>query len=240
MRLSFSILLVFLTATTVLTLSRPGLAEEGDFDQLERVQELQRSALAAARAAEWQRARELAEVVLTLDDSVFTADCRLILVKALEQERQLNAALYELGQFLVLPLSPTQARRGQRLKRRLERTRDLGESRSVPGLNGSARPQLASGVGTLLGGVVLSVTGGYFIGVDIYWNSLDVPSGTWAAIGTPLLVGGLVLDVAGVLLLRRAKGPRASSADLQRFERRPRVSVAWTSDQLAFQIGGVW
>jgi hypothetical protein len=240
--LSFSRLtLTVLVALSALTAPSVVQAEDGDFDQLERVLELQRQALAAARVKDWDRARLLAEVVLTLDDSEFTAGSRLILVQALESERQYGAALYELKQYLDLPqISPSNLRRGERIQKRLNSLRQA----ELAGGGGSNRklgqPKVASAVGVLLGGIALSVTGSYFIGVDLNWQAQGVRSGTWAAIGTPLLAFGVSLDIAGLVLLRKARRPQASSADLRRFERRPRLALSWNSQQLSFSLGAAW
>jgi hypothetical protein len=237
------ILATILALTPLLTPSAVK-AEEGDFDQLERVRSLQRQALAAARGEDWDLARELAEVVLTLDDSAYTSDSRLILVQALEQERHFSAALYELKQYLDLPLLPRNLRRGQRLRQRLERLHDAeleGGLAAGIGAGGSlGRPRVASAVGILLGGIALSVTGGYFIGVDINWHSRGVPSGTWAVLGTPMLIGGISLDIAGLVLLGKARGPRATIADIRRFERRPRFAFSWNKERLSLRFGGTW
>lgn len=243
MQLSFPSLLAFVVVLTPLFGPAELQAQEGEFDQLERVEELQRQALAAARAADWDRARELAEVVLTLDDSEYTADSRLVLVEALEREGQFGAALYELKQYLALFLSPRDLRRGERIQKRLVAKREaelagqrLPERRAVM----LGQQKVASAVGVLLGGVALSVTGSYFIGVDLRWQALGVESGTWAAIGTPLLVFGVSLDVIGLVLLRKARSTGASLADRRRFERRPRLSISWRSEQFGFSLAGAW
>jgi len=216
-------------------------AEDGDFDQLERLLELQREALAAARVKDWDRARELAEVVLTLDDSEFTAGSRLILVQALESEHQYGAALYELKQYLDLPeLSSGNLRRGERIQKRLNSLREAELAVGGASNRKLGQPKVASAVGILLGGIALSVTGSYFIGVDINWQVQGVRSGTWAAIGTPLLAFGVSLDIAGLVLLGKARRPQASSADLRRFERRPRLALSWNSQQLSLSLGASW
>lgn len=216
---------------------RPALAEEGDFDRLERVQTLQKEAIAASRSGDWRRARELAEIVLTLDDTVFTARSRLILVQSLEQEGQYEAALYELREYLDLPLSDTNRRRAQSLRRRLERLRDAGPvapTRSV------RVPGTQAGVPMLLGGIALSITGSYFIGMDLYWASKRVPSGTWAAIGTPMLLGGIALDIVGIVLIKKGRLGTSSARQRWWYDRRPRVALAWTDRSVALSLGGRW
>jgi len=237
--LAFSVLLGML-----LPFTQPmAAAEEGDFDQLDRVSELQDEARAAARAKDWVRARELAEVVLTLDDSVHTADSRLILVRALEHDGQFGAALYELRQFLGLPISRTQARRGERLRQRIVRARGADQV----GTFAVRRPQppaksvdVAGAVGVLLGGITMTVTGAYFIGVDLHWKSQDVRSGTWAAIGTSLLLGGISLDITGIVLLRRSRGADRRGARVRGVQGAPRVAVGWGRERVDFLLWGTW
>jgi hypothetical protein len=237
--LAFSVLLGVLLPST----QHVAAAEEGDFDQLDRVNELQQEARAAARAEDWVRARELAEVVLTLDDSVDTAESRLILVRALEQEDQFGAALYELRQFLELPLSSSLARRGERLRQRILRVEGANRAGMVDfraGKPAVKRSGVAGAVGVLLGGITMTVTGTYFIGVDLHWKSQDVRSGTWAALGTSLLLGGLSLDITGIVLLRRARSADRQGTSSRGLQELPRVAVGWGHERVDFVLWGTW
>ncbi|MEE2828055.1 MAG: hypothetical protein VX498_02610, partial [Myxococcota bacterium] len=177
-----------------------GAAEEneGDFDRLDRVTLLQEQAVAAVKARDWERAREFAEIVLTLDDSEFTAPSRLVLIRALEGEGNYAAALYELGQYTSLSISPSAARRAERIELRLQKLksgeRQVSQLRSRAPLGVKGSTQRPAAVAMLLGGLAATVTGSYFIGTDIFWSGQDVTSGTWAVIGTPLLVVGVGLD----------------------------------------------
>ena len=232
-------LVVFLSSLGLAPGLSAGERVEGDLDRLDRVQELQREAMEASRSGDWPLARELAEIVLTLDDTEVTARSRLILVQALEKEGQYSAAQYELGQFLDLELSRANRRKGEQLKARIEHLRAL-QSGTVLAPRPRSQPTQAGAVGLLLGGVAMSVAGAYFVGTDISWSTKRVPSGTWAAIGTPLLVGGIGLDIGGVILLHRSVKQRRA-ADLRRMERtRPRLGLSWDGQRFSVAFGGRW
>ena len=137
-------------------------------------------------------------------------------------------------------LSSGNLRRGERIQKRLNSLREAELAVGGASNRKLGQPKVASAVGILLGGIALSVTGSYFIGVDINWQVQGVRSGTWAAIGTPLLAFGVSLDIAGLVLLGKARRPQASSADLRRFERRPRLALSWNSQQLSLSLGASW
>ena len=94
-------------------------------------------------------------------------------------------------------------------------------------------PYHGPGIGLLAGGAAPTIVGLWFIGSDARWAAEGVDSGTWAAIGTPLLVTGLVLEGVGAVLL--ATAPKAG-------KRRARVSaaptLAPTTNGFAFGLQG--
>ncbi len=194
----------------------PVLAEDGDFDRLERADVMQEQALAAAEAGDWETARSLAEAVLTLDDSYATAPSRYVLVRALEYEKSYEAALYELKRYLeVEDLTEADRKAALRARDRIE-AKGAGTWR---GRKQQARPPSArTGVALMIGGAATLVLGTGFVGVDVRWASLGVQSGTWAAIGAPLLAAGLALDVVGLITVLRATtgGPKSTAARLRR------------------------
>jgi hypothetical protein len=223
----------------------PGLARadgdgEGDFDRLDRADELTAQAMAAADAGDWVTAKQLAETVLTLDDSFATAQVRLVVVRALEREGLYDAALYEVRQYLALEIDDAQRVEGQEFERRIE-AKQAGTWRA-PRRPGALRSQ-APGIAMVIGGAVPIVVGASFVGNDIHWQSQGVQSGTWAAIGTPLIVVGATLDIIGAILIARPPKPRPSgSATLQG---RPRpslgLSVGRTADDgWRFTLVGRW
>ena len=216
-------------------------AEDGDFDTLDRLQNLQLEARAAARAKDWAAARELAEIVLTLDDTEYTADTRLILVRSLEGQAQYGAAIYELKQYQSLDLPKAALRQADRLMRRLEMARTYerlssGEAR----LSLDDRKARAGAVSMLVGGVSLTATGAYFVGMDLYWASKNVSSGSWALIGGSLLGIGIGLDIAGAVLLHRTRNRDVSRAERRRSDQGPRITLSASSESFAVQIGASW
>ncbi len=86
--------------------------------------------------------------------------------------------------------------------RRAERQRQAAAQRATTPL--ASRQQRAGGIGLLAGGAAPTIVGLWFIGSDARWAAEGVDSGTWAAIGTPLLITGLVLEGVGAVLLATA------------------------------------
>lgn len=216
-------------------------AGDGDFDTLDRLQNLRVEARAAARAKDWVAARDLAEIVLTLDDTEYTADTRLVLVRALEGQGQYGAAIYELKQYQALDLPKAALQKAERLMRRLEMARTYERlSSGEEGLSLDARKTRAAGVSLLVGGVSLTATGAYFIGMDLYWASKNVSSGSWALLGGSLLGVGIGLDIAGAVLIHRTRNRGGSRTERRRFDHRPRIALSAGSESFAFQIGGQW
>jgi hypothetical protein len=101
-----------------------GEGEEGDFDRLDRADDLVRQTLAAAEAGDWEDARRLAEDVMFIDDGYATGPARVVLVRALEREEAYDSALYELKRYLTFPLTGEERTTGERLQRRLEARKD--------------------------------------------------------------------------------------------------------------------
>lgn len=178
--------------------------EEGDFDRLDRADAVQEDAIAAAMAGEWRKARDLAESALALDDSFATARARLVLVEALEHEEQFDSALYEIGRYLDLGLPADQHEQGLRIRSRIEALRARAAHRS---------DRRGAGLALVLAGAAPLVIGVGFVGNDVYWAEAGVPSGTWAAIGVPLVAVGVALDITGIgLLARGTRGARTWAA----------------------------
>ncbi len=213
-------------------------AEDGDFDRLDRADELQDEALAAAEAGDWETARALAETVLTLDDSYATAPSRYVLVHALEAGESYEAALYELKRYLeVEGLDDADRRAAERAQERIE-AKAAGTWRG----RGRALPPLGrrGAIGLMIGGAAPLVLGATFVGADVRWASLGVQSGTWAAIGAPFLALGLTLDVVGLVGLVRAG--RAAPAPAAARLRRPVLHLAATPTDGGWMlsIGASW
>lgn len=233
--------LALLLTVAALVAPRPVLAagDEGDFDRLDRADRLTDEAVAAAKAGEWLRAKELAETVLTLDDSFATAEARWVLIQALEWESLYDAALYELSQYQALDGLPEErlAEAG-RLKTRLESKRD---GTWIPEPMRRRGRHLGPGIALVVGGAVPLVLGLSFVATDIHWASQDVESGTWAAIGTPLMITGLALDITGIILLARAPRFRPSGvASRQRPAPSLGLSVGRTDEGWRLAVSGRW
>ena len=228
---------LLLLATLALLLPRLTQAEDGDFDRLDRADRLMDEAVAAAKAGEWLTAKELAETVLTLDDSFATAEARWVLIQALEWEGLYDASLYELSRYAALEGLPEERQgEAERLQARLVSKRD-GTWR--PGRARAAR--LAPGIAMVAGGAVPLIVGLSFVGNDIHYASIGVESGTWAAIGTPLLITGLALDITGIILLARPPAPRRGAT----VARRPApkhlgIQVGRTDGGWHFALSGRW
>lgn len=236
--------LVLLTVLALL-LPRPSLAAEpegggdGDFDRLDRADRLMDDAVAAAKAGDWLKAKELAETVLTLDDSFATAEARWVLIQALEWEGLYDAALYELQRYEALEgLAEDRIEEARRLEDRLESKRD---GTWIPEPVRRRGRHLAPGIAMVIAGVVPLVVGISFIGNDIHWASTDVKSGTWAAIGTPLMITGLALDITGIVLLARAPRLRpGASAAAQRPSPSLGLAVGRTTEGWQLAVSGRW
>ena len=70
----------------------------------------------------------------------------------------------------------------------------------------------------LAGGAAPTIIGLWFVGTDLNYASRGIESGSWAAIGTPLLITGLTLEAVGgvILAVSSTRSPRAPrSAQLQ-------------------------
>jgi hypothetical protein len=87
----------------------PAAADE---DPGARARRMTQAAVDAARESRWTEAQELAETVLTLDDGPATAEARVVLARSLEVRGQHQSALYEIRQYLALPLPMEQLERG--------------------------------------------------------------------------------------------------------------------------------
>ncbi len=233
---------LLLLAALALLLPRPAPAadpagDEGDFDRLDRADRLTDEAVAAAKAGDWLTAKELAETVLTLDDSYATAEARWVLIQALEWEGLYDASLYELQRYAALEgLPEDRLAEAERLRERLERKRD-GTWR--PGAGRGA--QLGPGIALIAGGAVPLIVGLSFVGNDIHHASVGVESGTWAAIGTPLLITGLALDITGIVLLARPTRA-APSASAARRRAPPALGVTFgrTPEGWHLAVSGRW
>ncbi len=213
--------------------------EEGDFDRLDRADETVRKAVEAADAGDWEEAKRLAEEVMFLDDSYATAPARIVLVPALEREEAYDSALYELKQYFGLPLTDSERAEGERLQARLE-ARKAGTYRRP------RRPMSRNnriGLGLVLGGAVPAIVGGSLLANDIHWAAVGVPSGTWAAIGTPVMIVGLAVDIIGIVVLARSRGGKArvgSRPSLDRPKPAFHFSVAPSPEGMAVSAGLSW
>ncbi len=218
--------------------AQSGDDDEGDFDRIDRADELMNEAQAAAEAGDWDKAKELAETVLTLDDSYATGEARLILVRALERLESYDAALYELRQYLTFALTNEERLAAERLGARIEAKRDGTYVRPRRPLPVTKR----AGIGLVIGGAVPLVLGTTFIGNDAFWRSQGVPSGTWSVIGTPLLITGLALDVVGIILLVRPEKIVSAEAIGLAPRRRPRLhfGLAPSPEGVALSLGATW
>lgn len=95
----------------------------------------------------------------------------------------------------------------------------------------AVRQQRAGGIGLMAGGAAPTIVGIWFVATDAHWAGQGVESGTWAAIGAPVLVTGVVLEAVGAALL--ATAPNAG-------KRRVQVSgtVAPTQGGMSFGLTG--
>ncbi len=218
------------------TACRPALAradDDVDFDLVVAADTKVADAQAAAAAGDWETARELAEEALALDDSLATAPARLILVEALRLDGALDSALYELNSYLALPLTPEARADAERLDDELSREVARQERRSARRV-----PSKGAGIGLLVGGAIPVAGGAYLLGNDIAHLSQGTESGTWAIIGSPTLAVGLVLEVAGAVVLSRSRTQPAPGATVQA----PTILPTVGSDGRAVTLGvvGQW
>ena len=188
---------------------------------------LQAQAIAAAVDERWDIARQKALAALTLDTTVGTAQSRLVLARALEALGDPDAALREVDNYLGLPLLTRDVARGQEIRERIvdqlrardraaahareTQQRQRSRSRLAPGV----RQQRGGAIGLLAGGAVPTVMGIWFVGTDLNYATRGIDSGTWAAIGAPLLITGLAMEAIGGVILATSSRRPARSARLQ-------------------------
>lgn len=247
-------LAILLACCTLWASPAVGQEDDIDLDAIDNAAALQSDAIAAAIEGRWDDAKALAEQALMQEASITTAQARLVLARAHEALGDLEAAKRQVENFLALPLLERDRARGKEVKARIEsalakggsagsddrqlaapqeqrRENEAATPRSTAPL--AVRQQRAGGISLLAGGAAPTIVGLWFIGSDARWAAEDVDSGTWAAIGTPLLVTGLVLEGVGALLL--ATAPKAGT-------RRARVSaaptLAPTANGFAFGLQG--
>lgn len=228
-------------ALLIVALSAPAQGQEEDdidLDAVETLQEdaatLQAQAIAAAVDERWEVAITKARAALVLDTTVATAQSRLVLARALEAIGQLEDALDEVETYLALPLLERDEAKGEDTRARIvarlrardraeqdarEAERRRAERASIPT---PLRQRRYGGIGLMAGGAVPTVLGLWFVGTDLNYASRGIESGTWAAIGTPLLITGLAMEGVGAVLLATSR-PRAARSAL-------RLHVAPTPD----------
>jgi len=222
--------------------------DEIDLDALDSAAALQADAIAAAVEENWEEAKRLATRALEMEASITTAQARLVLARAHEALGDYDAALRQVDNYLALPLLDRDRARGEEVRERVQarigrRDAEAGETRE-PGtaqrdrdraaraaIPAPVRQQRAGGIGLMAGGAAPTVVGIWFVATDAHWASQGVDSGTWAAIGAPVLVTGVVLEAIGGVLL--ATAPNAG-------KRRVRVSgtVAPTDGGMSFGLVG--
>ncbi len=198
-------LLVLLAAALLCAAPTAHAQDVGGFDTIDQADVLQKQAQKAADEGNWRLARQLAEEVLTLDVSFATAPARLVLVRALEAEENYDAALYELKQFFRLKgLEPDVVEQGKRLERRVVARRD-GDYAPAPTLRTRPAPPRGAGIGLMIGGGVPLVLGGVFVFNDVHHAVQGNDSGTWAAMGAPILGIGVALEVIGAVVIAKSR-----------------------------------
>lgn len=200
-----------LLAAVLLCAAPRVLAQEVDgFDAIDQADVLQKQAQKAADEGNWRLARKLAEEVLTLDVSFATAPARLVLIRALEAEENYDAALYELKQMDgIKGLEPEVLEQAAKLERRVRARRD-GDYATAPVRTARAPAPRGAGIGLMVGGAVPVVLGGVFVFNDVAHAAQGNESGTWAAIGVPVLGVGLALEIAGAVVIARSR-PRGQA-----------------------------
>ncbi|MCO4773767.1 MAG: hypothetical protein KDA24_27290 [Deltaproteobacteria bacterium] len=226
----------------------PAMAQDIDLDAMDSAASLQADAIAAAVDGRWDEAKSLAIRALEQEASITTAQARLVLARAHEALGELDAAQRQVDNYLALPLLDGDRKRGDEVSDRIRASiarRDRAErppgdepepiraERPPPQRRFplEVRQQRAGGIGLLAGGAAPTVVGIWFVATDVKWQQAGVESGTWAAIGAPVLITGLALEALGAVLL--ATAPNAS-------KRRVRVSatVVPRREGVAFGLTG--
>jgi len=203
----------------------PAFAQDDDIDldaldqNLEEAARLQAVAVRALMNEDWEIAQAKAEEALSLEGGIVTAEARLVLARALEMQGRLDDARAAVETFLTLPLLDSHRSRGhdallridnkideRRARREEERQRRrLRAQRSAEWTSeGPLRVRRGAGLAMVAGGATPAILGAVFVGTDAEYAKSGVRSGTWAAIGAPLLITGLTLEIAGAIL---ALGP---------------------------------
>lgn len=223
--------------------------EDIDLDALETLEEdaatLQAQAIAAAVDERWDVARDKASAALILDTTVRTAQSRLVLARALEALGQHSDALREIDTYLALPLLERDRARGTETRERIVgrlRTKDrqAADAREAArrrtaraNVPLALRQRRAGAIGMLAGGAVPTIIGLWFVGTDLNYASRGIESGTWGAIGTPLLITGLTLEAVGGVILAVSSTRSPRSAHLQ-------IGGALAPDPRGGFQAGVW
>jgi tetratricopeptide (TPR) repeat protein len=173
--------------------------------------DLQLAAIEAMMAGDWPTAEQRARAALALDAGPRSAQARIIVARALEQRGAVREALDELEVLLAQDLLPQHRAKAEEIQQRLTARSPRGPQppASTPPLSPAARRGI--GIGALAGGAAPLVIGGMMVGWDIDFASRGIESGTWAAIGAPLLITGIAAEVIGVALVA-APPKRAASA----------------------------
>lgn len=201
--------------------------EDIDLDSVETLAEdaatLQSQAIAAAVDERWVIAADKARAALTLDTSVRTAQSRLVLARALEALDELESALHEVDIYLALPLLERDKAKGDSTRERIVgrlRARDRAEADAREAERRRAarstvptgvRQRQYGGIGLMAGGAVPTILGVWFVGTDLNYASRGIESGTWGAIGAPLLITGLTLEAVGAVVLATNRRPARSA-----------------------------
>lgn len=158
---------------------------------------------------------------------MLTAQSRLVLARALEALGDLDKALREVDTYLALPLLERDEAKGTDTRERIVaglRTRERWAASALDASKREAeranvpvalRQRRAGAIGMLAGGAVPTILGLWFVGTDLNYASRGIESGSWAAIGTPLLITGLTLEAVGGVILGVASRPSARTARVQ-------------------------
>ncbi len=167
--------------------------------------QIQLGAVEAMMEGDWPTAEQRARAALAIDGGPRASQARLVLIRALEQRGAVVEALSELDVLLGLKLLPQHRSKGEEIKQRLtaRAPQPTLEESATTGPVGpvSAKTRKATGIGLVAAGAAPLVVGTMFVSWDIGFAAQDVESGTWALIGTPLLVTGIAAEIIGVALL---------------------------------------